>query len=102
MSQDDDYLSPYKKSYLVKNSHFDYYHLFVNMSPTMSPADFMRIMKANTTRTLRKEFPVLKQPMIWTRSYFVSTADVSSETIAWYVSNQKKKGVKNYGLNNEA
>lgn len=77
---------------LAMECHIDHCHVFVNMPPSMSPADFMRIMKANTTRILRKEFPALKQPTLWTRSYFVSTAgDVSSETIAWYVETQKTR-----------
>lgn len=78
---------------LTMECHVDHCHLFVNMPPKLSPADFMRIMKANTTATLRREFPVLRQPTLWTRSYFVSTAgDVSSETIERYIATQKTRG----------
>ena len=77
---------------LALECHVDHCHAFVNMPPKMSPADFMRIMKANTTKTLRQEFPVLKQPTLWTRSYFVSTADdVSSDVITRYVETQKTR-----------
>ena len=78
---------------LAMECHVDHCHIFVNMPPSLSPADFMRILKSNTTRILRSEFPVLKQPTIWTRSYFVSTAgDVSSKTIERYIATQKTRG----------
>ena len=51
---------------LAMECHVDHCHVFVNMPPKLSPADFMRIMKANTTQVLRAEFPVLKQPTLWT------------------------------------
>lgn len=72
----------------------DHAHIFVNALPKYSPADIMKIIKGNTSITLRKEFSnLLKAPTLWTRSYFVSTAEnVSSETIRRYVESQKTRG----------
>ena len=70
----------------------DYCHIFVNVPPTFSAAEVVKVIKMNTGRVLRREFEALsRMPNMWTRSYFVSTAgNVSSETIRKYVENQKK------------
>jgi REP element-mobilizing transposase RayT len=72
----------------------DHTHMFLNVLPTLSPADVMAKIKGVTSKTLREEFPHLKHlPSLWTRSYFVSTAgNVSSETIKRYVEQQKTRG----------
>lgn len=73
--------------------HIDHVHIFVSVLPTMSVPDIMNHIKGCTSHQLREEFPQLKaMPSLWTRSYFVSTADnVSSETIKWYVDTQKTR-----------
>lgn len=78
---------------LAMECHIDHVHLFVNVPPSLSAADVMRLVKGNTSRHLLHEFShVIKTPNFWTRSYFVSTAgEVSSETIARYVANQKTR-----------
>ena len=72
----------------------DHCHLFANALPTISPSEIMARVKGVTSRTLRLEFKHLSHlPSLWTRSYFVSTAEnVSSETIKRYVEEQKKRG----------
>ncbi|MGG0236820.1 IS200/IS605 family transposase [Bacillus tropicus] len=72
----------------------DHVHLFLNTPPTLSPADTMAKIKGVTSKRLREEFSHLQHlPSLWTRSYFVSTAgNVSSETIKYYVENQKTRG----------
>lgn len=79
---------------LAAECHHDHVHLFVSCLPSVSPAEVMKTVKGATANTLRKEFiPLSRMPSLWTRSYFVSTAgNVSSETIAWYVSTQKTRG----------
>lgn len=71
----------------------DHCHLFVNVQPTYSPSDIMKVIKGKTSRTLRQEFEHLsKMPSVWTRSYFVSTArNVSSATIKRHVENQRTR-----------
>jgi putative transposase len=71
----------------------DHTHMFLNCLPTLSPSDIMQKIKGVTSRVLRDEFLELKRmPSLWTRSYFVSTAEsVSSETVKKYVENQKTR-----------
>jgi putative transposase len=78
---------------LALECHDDHCHLFVSCYPRLSPADVMRIIKANTARNLLKEFSEFSRTHnLWTRSYFVSTAgNVSSSTIQWYVETQKTR-----------
>lgn len=72
----------------------DHTHVFLNVPPTFSPADIMAKLKGVTSKKLREEFPHLGHlPSLWTRSYFVSTAEhVSSATIKRYVEQQKTRG----------
>ena len=79
---------------LAMECHIDHCHLFLNVPPNVSPADVMRIIKTNTSRVLLKEFSyVIKTNTLWTRSYFVSTAeDVSNDTIRRYIETQKTRG----------
>ena len=69
----------------------DHCHLFINVKPTNSPSEIMKLIKGKTSIILRQEFEHLsKMPSLWTRSYFVSTAgNVSSDTIKRYVENQR-------------
>ncbi|HVA92081.1 MAG TPA: IS200/IS605 family transposase [Chloroflexota bacterium] len=68
----------------------DHVHLFLNCPPTIAPYQLMFSLKGRTARVLRAEFPhLLRLPSLWTRSYFVSSADnVSSETIKRYIAEQ--------------
>jgi putative transposase len=79
---------------LAMECHIDYCHLFLNVPPSVSPADVMRIVKTNTSRALLKEFSnVIKTNTLWTRSYFVSTdGDVSNAMIQRYIETQKTRG----------
>lgn len=78
---------------LAMECHIDHCHLFVNAPPTLSPADIMKLVKGTTGSILKKEFFTSANTRVWTRSYFVSTAeDVSSATIERYVKKQKTRG----------
>lgn len=78
---------------LAMECHIDHCHLFVNAPPTLSPADIMKLVKETTGSILKKEFFTSANTRVWTRSYFVSTAeDVSSATIERYVKEQKTRG----------
>jgi putative transposase len=72
----------------------DHCYLFLNCLPFDSPSDIMARVKGVTSRRLRQEFQHLSHlPSLWTRSFFVSTAEnVSNETIKHYVESQKKRG----------
>jgi len=71
----------------------DHVHLFISVQPYWSPHLVLRRIKSRTSRILRREFPeLLKLPSLWTRGYFVSTAEhVSSETIRRYIEEQGGK-----------
>lgn len=79
---------------LAMECHIDHCHLFLNVPPSVSPADVMRIIKTNTSRALLKGFSnVIKTNTLWTRSYFVSTdGDVSNAMIQRYIETQKTRG----------
>ncbi|WP_093793536.1 IS200/IS605 family transposase [Sporomusa acidovorans] len=72
----------------------EHVHLFLNSPPSISPSDIMAKVKGATSRQLRQEFQHLRHlPSLWTRSFFCSTAgNVSSETIARYIAEQKTRG----------
>lgn len=78
---------------LAMECHKDHAHLFLSCLPTQSPSSVMRQLKGASSRILRDEFAIIsKMPNLWTRSFFVSTADsVSSSTIKWYVDTQKTR-----------
>lgn len=78
---------------LAMECHHDHVHLFVSVYPQTGIPEIMYLIKGNTSRILREEFPVLsRMPGLWTRSYFVSTAgNVSADTIRRYVETQKTR-----------
>ncbi len=62
----------------------------------MSVGDVVRIIKANTARKLKVEFPFLKKvywgtDSIWSGSYFVSTVGVDQAVIRRYIEHQGKE-----------
>jgi putative transposase len=68
----------------------DHLHLFVQVWPSDSAAEVVKVCKGVTSFHLRKEFPqLLRLPSMWTRSYFASTAEnVSQDTIQRYLAAQ--------------
>ena len=71
----------------------DHAHIFLSAWPQQDIPWTVKQIKGATSWKLREEFEELSNmPSLWTRSYFVSTAGkVSSETIRWYVEQQKKR-----------
>jgi putative transposase len=65
----------------------DHVHLFIRTNPYTLPTDIPRLMKGRSSHILREEFPALKRmPSLWTRAYFLSTAEnVSQEIIRRYI-----------------
>jgi putative transposase len=72
----------------------DHVHIFLSATPQWAPNQLIGRIKGKSARLLREEFPELRRmPSVWTRSYFISTAgNVSSETIARYIAEQKTRG----------
>ena len=78
---------------IAMECHHDHVHLFLSATPKYGPAGIMRIIKGTTSKVLREEFQKLsRMRFLWTRSYFVSTAEnVSASTIKKYVETQKTR-----------
>jgi len=71
----------------------DHVHLFVQAKLKLSPNTIIGQVKGYTSSVLRKEFPALRKrlPILWTRSYFVSThGQVSDEAIQKYIEEQER------------
>ncbi|MCI9053476.1 MAG: IS200/IS605 family transposase [Lachnospiraceae bacterium] len=71
----------------------DHTYMFLNCLPTQSPSNIMKDIKGYTSKILREEFEILsKMPSLWTRNYFVSTAEmVSEDIIKGYIENQRTR-----------
>ena len=69
----------------------EHINLFISALPKYSPSKLMNIIKGTTGRRISKHFPKLNiKGSVWTRAYFVATADnVSSETIQHYIEKQR-------------
>lgn len=81
----------------LEKKHGKYFLRFAfveNVPPTISAAKAAQIIKTNTSRILMQEFePLSRMGVVWTRSYFASTAgEVSAQTIQKYIESQKKRG----------
>ena len=78
------------------NHDKDHIHLLVIIPPKYSVSQVVRILKANTSRDLKKKFPFLKKVYwgtdgIWSDGYFVSTVGVNEEIIKRYIEQQGKE-----------
>lgn len=80
----------------TRNHDKDHVHLLVSIPPTMSVGSVIRLMKTNTSRNIKEQFPFLKDVYwgtdgIWSDEYFVSTAGVNPQIIARYIENQGRE-----------
>lgn len=79
------------------NADQDHLHTFLSAPPKFSPSQLANLIKGWTQRSLRKEFPKLKQYLwgssFWSDGYFVSTVNDSTtaDQIRRYIQSQKKK-----------
>jgi putative transposase len=84
-----------QKSLLVEfNAESDYVHLLVDLSPDNHISEFVRILKATSSRLIRKEFSThvnsfYRKPVFWSSSYFVnSSGGVSLDVLKKYIKQQ--------------
>ena len=59
----------------------------------MTVGSVVRLVKTNTARKIKDQFPVLKThywgtDSLWSEGYFVSTVGITTETIKRYIANQ--------------
>jgi putative transposase len=81
-----------QKSILVEfNGESDHVHLLVNLSHDNHIAEFVKIIKATSSRLIRKEFAehvnrFYGKPVFWSSSYFVnSRGGVSLDVLKKYI-----------------
>ena len=75
------------------NTDKDHIDLLVSIPPSWSVSKVVSLIKTNTARNLKAEFPFLKEvywgtDSIWSEGYFVSTVGVNEEIIKRYIENQ--------------
>ena len=71
----------------------DHIHLFIKTDQKKSISKIVGGLKGYTSKTIRKEFPNLKQnmPALWTRSYYCeSIGHISEKSILKYIADQKR------------
>lgn len=78
------------------NHDHDHVHFLVSIPPKMSVGSVIRIIKANTSRSLKGQFPFLKEVYwgtdgIWSDGYCVSTVGLNEAMIKKYIENQGKE-----------
>lgn len=78
------------------NHDEDHIHLLVSIPPKMSVGSVVRIIKSNTSRSLKQTFPYLKEMYwgtdgMWSDGYFVSTVGANEEIIKKYIESQRKE-----------
>jgi putative transposase len=84
----------YPSLYFKEANHDkDHIHLLISIPPQMSVGSVVRLIKSNTARNIKQQFPILKKhywgtDSLWSEGYFVSTVGVTTETIKRYIANQ--------------
>ena len=75
------------------NTDKDHLHMLVSIPPQRAVGKIVGLIKANTARQLKAEFPFLKEvywgtDSIWSDGYFVSTVGIYEQTIRSYIEHQ--------------
>ncbi len=82
--------------FIEQNYDRDYIHLLVSIPPKMSVGSVVRIIKSNTARDLKKQYPFLKKcyfgtQSVWSDGYFVSNVGVNEAVIQRYIEYQGRE-----------
>ncbi|MHC5895035.1 IS200/IS605 family transposase [Nostoc sp.] len=84
-----------QKSILIEfNGEEDHVHLLVNLSPENHISEFVKVLKASSSRLIRKEFKsdvdkYYWKPVFWSSSYFVNfSGGVSLDMLKKYIKQQ--------------
>jgi putative transposase len=81
---------------LEVNTHLDHMHLLMIIPPRISISNVVKLIKANTGRSMRRRFPFLDKVYwgvsgIWSIGYFVSTVGINEQIIKRYVQMQAQE-----------
>ena len=74
----------------------DHVHFLVSIPPKMSVGSVVRVIKANTSKGMKKKFEFLREVYwgtdgIWSDGYCVSTVGLNESMIRKYIENQGKE-----------
>ena len=75
------------------NTDKDHLHILISIPPQWAVGKVVGIIKSNTAKSLKAEFPFLKDvywgtDSIWSEGYFVSTVGINEQTIRKYIEQQ--------------
>lgn len=78
------------------NHDFDHVHILFRAHPNTELSKFINAYKSSTSRTIKKEYPRVKEKlwksMFWTKSYCLLTSGGATiDTIRKYIETQGKK-----------
>jgi putative transposase len=78
------------------NHDSDHIHLLISIPPTMAVGSAVRIIKSNTSGSLKQKFPFIKKVYwgtdgVWSDGYFVSTVGINEEIIKRYIEQQGRE-----------
>ena len=82
----------------TKNHDEDHVHLLLSIPPQMSVGTAVKIIKSNTSRSMKQKFPFLKEVYwgtdgIWSDGYFVSTVGINEQVIKDYIKHQGQEDI---------
>lgn len=71
----------------------DHFHMVFRADPTTNLADYVRIIKGSTSKSIRNRFPEVKQKLwknaFWSKSYcLITTGEVTLDKLIEYVESQ--------------
>jgi putative transposase len=95
----------YPKLYFKEANHDkDHVHLLVSIPPQMTVGSVVRLIKTNTARKIKEQFPVLKKyywgtDSLWSEGYFVSTVGATHRD---HQTLYRAAGRTRYGSNSNA
>ena len=78
----------------LHNIQEDHVHLVICIPPRYAVSDIIGKIKANTSRSIRKQFPevrkIYRRDVLWSLEFFSSTVGIDEEVIKRYVEFQEK------------
>jgi REP element-mobilizing transposase RayT len=74
----------------------DHFHMVFRADPTTNLADYVRIIKGSTSKSIRHQFPEVKEKLgqdsFWSKSYcLMTTGEVTLDKLQEYVESQGEK-----------
>jgi len=68
-------------------------HMLISIPPQMSVGNVVRLIKTNTARGIKEQFPFLRNvywgtDSLWSEGYFVSTSGINQDIIQKYIEKQ--------------